>query len=42
MHKTRLCLSAEVFYPVYAGPAVRFRRYLPLLQEQGIDAHFWI
>lgn len=33
----RLCLAAESFYPVYAGPAVRFRRYLPGLLERGID-----
>ena len=35
--RTRLLLITESFYPVYAGPAVRFRRYLPGFRERGID-----
>lgn len=33
----RVCLAAVNFYPVYAGPAVRFTRYLPGLTARGID-----
>lgn len=34
----RICLASESFYPVYAGPAVRFSRYLPGLARRGIQA----
>lgn len=33
----RLCLASELFYPVYAGPAVRFSRYLPGFRAHGLD-----
>lgn len=33
----RICLASEHFFPVYAGPAVRFGRYLPGLRARGID-----
>jgi glycosyltransferase involved in cell wall biosynthesis len=33
----RVCLAALNFHPVYAGPAVRFTRYLPGLTARGLD-----
>lgn len=33
----RVCLAAEIFYPVYSGAAVRFHRYLPGLRARGIE-----
>jgi len=33
----RVCLGALQYYPVYAGPAVRFRRYAPGLRSRGIE-----
>lgn len=32
-----LALAADRFYPVYAGPAIRFARYLPALSSRGIE-----
>lgn len=32
-----VCLVAYRFHPVYAGPAVRFKRYAPGLRERGVD-----
>ncbi len=32
-----VCLAAESFFPVYAGPAVRFTRYLPGLAARGVQ-----
>ena len=32
-----LCLASLHFYPAYAGPAVRFRRYAPGLRERGVE-----
>ncbi len=39
MTRTRLdvCLATLRFHPVYAGPAVRFRRYAPGLRARGVD-----
>jgi len=34
-----LCLAALNFYPVYAGPAIRFHRYLPAFASYGVSAH---
>lgn len=33
----RILLAAILFHPVYAGPAVRFRRYLPGLLARGAE-----
>ncbi|MGH7504652.1 MAG: glycosyltransferase, partial [Longimicrobiales bacterium] len=35
----RVCLAALRFYPVIAGPAMRFQRYAPGLRRRGIDLH---
>jgi glycosyltransferase involved in cell wall biosynthesis len=32
-----VCLGALVFYPQYAGPAVRFKRYAPGLRRLGVN-----
>jgi len=32
-----VCLASMNFHPVYAGPAIRFRRYLPGFEANGID-----
>lgn len=32
-----LCLGALHFHPVYAGPAIRFRRYAPGFRERGVE-----
>lgn len=31
-----LCLASRFYYPVYAGGAMRFRRYLPGLRARGV------
>ncbi len=33
----KVCLVSELFHPVYAGPAVRFRRYLPHFRRMGVE-----
>jgi len=33
----QVCLAALNFYPVYAGPAIRFSRYLPKFRPLGIS-----
>lgn len=33
----QVCLASLNFHPVYAGPAVRFTRYLPGLTARGVD-----
>lgn len=35
--RLRVCLSALHYFPVYAGPAIRFRRYAPGLRDRGIE-----
>lgn len=35
--RIRVCLACQSFHPVYAGAAIRFRRYAPGLRERGID-----
>ncbi|HEX6924543.1 MAG TPA: glycosyltransferase family 4 protein [Longimicrobiaceae bacterium] len=36
-HRVRLCLATQAFYPVYAGPAVRFGRYLPGFRARNVE-----
>ena len=31
-----LCLASTHYYPVYSGPAMRFRRYAPGLRDRGV------
>ncbi len=31
-----LCLGSLVFYPDYAGPSIRFKRYAPGLRTRGV------
>ena len=33
----RLCLASPIFFPTYGGSHARYMRYLPGLQEQGLD-----
>jgi glycosyltransferase involved in cell wall biosynthesis len=35
-NKVGVCLASKSFYPLYAGPAVRFQRYAPGLAQRGI------
>lgn len=35
--RVKLILAAGTFFPVYAGPAVRFTRYLPGFLDRGLD-----
>jgi len=35
--RIKLCLVTNLFYPIPAGGAERFRRYAPGLRERGID-----
>jgi glycosyltransferase involved in cell wall biosynthesis len=32
----RVCLASLAFYPLYAGPALRFQRYAPGLHQRGV------
>jgi glycosyltransferase involved in cell wall biosynthesis len=32
-----VCLASYRFHPVYAGPAIRFKRYAPDLRKRGVD-----
>jgi glycosyltransferase involved in cell wall biosynthesis len=33
----RVCIASIMYHPVYAGPAVRFKRYIPRLRARGAD-----
>ena len=33
----KVCLASMSFYPLYAGPAVRFQRYAPGLAKRGVQ-----
>ncbi|MFN8451226.1 MAG: glycosyltransferase family 4 protein [Anaerolineae bacterium] len=35
--RLKVCFASILFYPVYAGAAIRFVRYAPLLASKGID-----
>lgn len=35
--RVAVCLSTLRYHPVYAGPAIRFRRYAPGLAKRGIE-----
>ena len=35
--RIHVCLAGVNIYPVYAGPAIRFRRYLPGFKAHGIE-----
>lgn len=35
--RVRVCIASMLFYPVYAGPAIRFRQYFPGLRARGVD-----
>jgi len=35
--KIKVCIASEIYYPVYAGPAIRFRNYLPGFKSRNID-----
>ena len=37
IERVRVAVAALNFYPVYAGPAIRFARYLPQLTARGLD-----
>jgi len=39
--RIHVCLAGLNIYPIYAGPAIRFRRYLPGLQANGIDVEIF-
>lgn len=35
--EVKVCLASLSFYPLYAGPAVRFQRYVPGLAKRGVQ-----
>ena len=36
-NRVGVCLVTESFYPLYAGPAIRFQRYAPGLKRRGVQ-----
>ncbi|MBC8186013.1 glycosyltransferase family 4 protein [candidate division KSB1 bacterium] len=35
--KVKVCIATRTYFPVYAGPAIRFKNYLPGFKSRSID-----